>query len=872
MSSQCHRSAKWQLFVFAAALLLCIGSLHSASGQIPDTNQLSSPKAPDPPAYPKRFTSKRPDNRSKRTSTSLPQPSPDTHTDNKQQQIEQALELGNQARKDNDYEHALAYYQKVSKDLNPKEARASYGLGNVYSDLYCHDSAIVAYLNALKLKQDYLEALVGLGYAYVNKERYDDAEKQFQSALNIKRNNVDANIGLGTVYAKKGKFQEAIDQINLVINDKSVQDKVRAPAHVALGAVYWKQEKWQETIAQYEKAISLDPDLASTYVVLGAVQMTAAYSKFSSIKSKEVRVQDRERLSASAKQAAGNIEKAMNEHGYKRPAVYLFLGYALMHQARHQDAVSKINTYLAKVKELEDRLTSIDTNIPTQCDYGFSRFKADGYWNLGFVYLDESSLVADNQRKTELLDEAGANFKQAIKLKQDYAEAYGMLGLTYFQQGKYEEAIGQYEKEILYTTEEKSRAQAYEIIRLAYLQKGNAEEARGKSEEAIEQYQKAILYAKEESGKAQVYRSIGLAYASLKRYDAAVSNVQEAIKSEPNNPSVYESLATIYVIQGNIEETFKALKKAEEVRTTPATNPDPYYYLGTAYAIRFLQKGGEGDFNAAVKWLKKAVEIRPGYIAAYYSLGAAYQAHSNTDEAIASYEEAIKYDPKNPDNYLKIAQGYFELKQNDEAAIEYLKQAIKLKPDYAEAYWRLGQVYHHKKDDAEAIKLMLEAIKYDPKDLQAYLGLAYVYKDQKNYTEATKYLNKAAGVAPRDFRPYKELAKVYEEQQKNEEAIHYYEEALKLLDTDAWAKNLLWTKNLYLGRISRLRGRYDEAISYFQKLPQPPTEKPGQTQYDIGLTHVASRNKKAALEQYQQLVQLKSPLADELRNKINEMK
>ena len=79
-------------------------------------------------------------------------------------------------------------------------------------------------------------------------------------------------------------------------------------------------------------------------------------------------------------------------------------------------------------------------------------------------------------------------------------------------------------------------------------------------------------------------------------------------------------------------------------------------------------------------------------------------------------------------------------------------------------------------------------------------------------------------------------------------------------------------KNLCLGRIARLRGRYDEAIRYFQKLPQPPTEMLGQTQYDIGLTYVASKNKKAALEQYQQLVKLKSPLAEELLKKINEMK
>jgi len=174
-------------------------------------------------------------------------------------------------------------------------------------------------------------------------------------------------------------------------------------------------------------------------------------------------------------------------------------------------------------------------------------------------------------------------------------------------------------------------------------------------------------------------------------------------------------------------------------------------------------------------------------------------------------------------------------------------------------------VYHHKHDDAEAIKQILEAIKYDPKYLRAYFDLAYIYKDQKNYPEAIKYLNEAMKLAPTNFQPYKEMAKVYEAQGKNEDAIHYYEEAINLLDANDSS-----TKNLYLGRIERLRGHWTEAIAYFQKVNFP--DEPGQPYYEIGVMYVVSKNKRAAMEQYQQMVQLKSPLAEELKKLIEEMK
>jgi tetratricopeptide (TPR) repeat protein len=535
--------------------------------------------------------------------------------------------------------------------------------------------------------------------------------------------------------------------------------------------------------------------------------MGAGFTKLASLglsKLKDAAPQDRAALHDAAKQATANFEKAKQRFNYNHPNLYLSLGIALAYQSRYQEAASKLNDYFAEVKKLENHLSS----IASKCDAGFNRLNAEGYQHLGFIYDLESEFEANEQRKAELINKAIEQFNQAVKLKQDYASVYGMLGSMYWSQNK--------------------------------------------SDEAISQYKKAILFETDDSARATWYRSLGSVYSQKGNADEALKHVREAIRLNPNNPSFYESLASIYVAQNKLEETLEALNKATALRTEPTANPGPYYYLGVTYAIRFMQKRNEKDFEEAIRWLKKAVEIKPNEAMYYQALG-------------TSYKKAIEYDPKNPNPYFDMADIYANLKHNKDAAIEALKKAIELKPDYAKAYRSLGINYYHKDNVTEAVKQLLKAIEIDPKYLQAYIDLAEIYKAQKNYPEAIKYFERATELSPTEFYSYKELAKIYEAQQKNEVAVRYYEEAINRLSADDSS-----TKNLYLGRIARLKGQYAEAIEYFRKVNFP--DEPGQAYYEIGVLYVVSKNKSAALEQHRQLVQLKSPLADELLKRIKEMK
>src|SRR5215813_12816661 len=133
----------------------------------------------------------------------VPSSNPDVKRDGqlspKQQAIEDAIDAGNKARDESDFEKALASYSRVADEMNPKDARAFFGLGNVYADLACSGNAIRAYSQALKLKKDFRDAIIALGNEHANKARFDEAEAQFRSLLNSNPRDVAGRMGLAFV-------------------------------------------------------------------------------------------------------------------------------------------------------------------------------------------------------------------------------------------------------------------------------------------------------------------------------------------------------------------------------------------------------------------------------------------------------------------------------------------------------------------------------------------------------------------------------------------------------------------------------------------------------------------------------------------------
>jgi len=118
----------------------------------------------------------------------------------------------------------------------------------------------------------------------------------------------------------------------------------------------------------------------------------------------------------------------------------------------------------------------------------------------------------------------------------------------------------------------------------------------------------------------------------------------------------------------------------------------------------------------------------------------------------------------------KTAQEYYELainlvRQNDIAGgKKAVLEAIKLKPDYAEAYAYLGIIYKHLREISEAIKAYEKVIAINPDYVEAYYNIGVILAEGGKLAEAADYFRKSIKVKPDYAEAYNNLGVVLKSQ------------------------------------------------------------------------------------------------------------
>ena len=188
------------------------------------------------------------------------------------------------------------------------------------------------------------------------------------------------------------------------------------------------------------------------------------------------------------------------------------------------------------------------------------------------------------------------------------------------------------------------------------------------------------------------------------------------------------------------------------------------------------------------------------------------------DSALEDYEKTAEY-------WFYLGYYYGEAKMHREA-LEAYKQAIRIKPDLAEAHYNLGVAYRKLGMYKEAIKAYKQAIRIKPDDADAHYNL---------------------GVA------YRKLG-------MNKEALEAYKQAIRIKPDDADA-------HLGLGIAYGSLGMYNEEIeAYKQAIRIKPDF--AYAHYGLGIAYLSLDDRGSALEQYKILKDLDPERANELFNLI----
>jgi tetratricopeptide (TPR) repeat protein len=278
------------------------------------------------------------------------------------------------------------------------------------------------------------------------------------------------------------------------------------------------------------------------------------------------------------------------------------------------------------------------------------------------------------------LDEAIAEFNEALHLNKNYAFAHYNLGLALKNKGDLAGSIDAWHRTVAIKPD---FFQAHYNLGAVLLDKGQLDEA-------IVEFREA-LQIKEDYLPA--YDGLGLALRDKGQLDEAIAAHNRAIALKPDNAAAYSNLSLALADKGRLDEAIAASQKAIELA--------PNFWL--VYNNLSNALGRKGRLEEAIAASRKAIELKPDEPDSYRNLGAGLNALRRTDDAIAALQKAIDLGPNRYGAHYNLGVA-LEAKGRLDRAIEAYRKAIELKPDFAQAHCNLGKILQQNGQFDEALK------------------------------------------------------------------------------------------------------------------------------------------------------------------------
>jgi len=181
-------------------------------------------------------------------------------------------------------------------------------------------------------------------------------------------------------------------------------------------------------------------------------------------------------------------------------------------------------------------------------------------------------------------------------------------------------------------------------------------------------------------------------------------------------------------------------------------------------------------------------------------------------------------------------------------ALEYLNQAVRLDPNYAESYNNRGDAWADKGDIDKAILNYRKAIELDPNNTDAYNSWGIVLGKKGNYDQAIWYFTKATELNPEYVNAYYNRGKIWYKKDNYDRALQDFTKSIDLdpNDADAYYNR---------GQTWYFKGNYDQAIQDFTKLIELVPEDAA-AYYNRGIANDDKGNIDKAIQDYSKSIEL----------------
>ncbi len=271
---------------------------------------------------------------------------------------------------------------------------------------------------------------------------------------------------------------------------------------------------------------------------------------------------------------------------------------------------------------------------------------------------------------------------------------------------------------------------------------GAALAGEGRYQEAIVEYERALQL----QPLPQIRLNLALAYYKADKLDLAVENLKKVHEEVPDDLRPAMLLADCYLRLGQNKAVIDLL---DPLQPTHGDDMGLIYMLGTALVRdgqvargqviidKILKNGDSAEAwlllgttalavhqpQAALTDLQKAIELDPKLPSAHSLYGRALMEAANPDEAQKAFRAELSINPNDFESNLYIGV-FLKGEQQYDEALPYLQHALEVRPGDPGARYQIAALHLGEGDFSEAQRELEAIVKASPDFLEAHVSLA----------------------------------------------------------------------------------------------------------------------------------------------------
>ena len=218
---------------------------------------------------------------------------------------------------------------------------------------------------------------------------------------------------------------------------------------------------------------------------------------------------------------------------------------------------------------------------------------------------------------------------------------------------------------------------------------------------------------------------------------------KEAIALDPDFPTAYTLLGSTHLVDvwlGSSKSSKESLEQAEELYRRAIALDDSYAPAHSALCQVYVHRR---LYEEAIAEGKLAVELNPSAAPAYAWLGNALRFAGRSEEAVSTYEKAMRLDPYPSAVLLQGLGGAYHMVGRFEEALKAFKRALHRDPNNMFVHLSLARTYSALDLKKEAQAAAAEVMKIDPEFSLHRFAKILPYKNQVDKDRVISELQKA---------------------------------------------------------------------------------------------------------------------------------